>query len=206
LDVFFMIGLPRQTPESVRGTMRYCGELLAKCRDAGFGGRLRPFVSPLSPFLDPGSLAFEEPEKHGYRLFHRTLEEHRRALLAPSWKYTLNYETEWMSRDELVEATYEAALELNRLKLEHGLLGRAEGGRIEERISRERRLMREIDAVCAEPPGPDREGRLGELMRRFKAVGPATICKKDEMNWPARFVRFNPLRVFRSALAGILRR
>ena len=27
-----------------------------------------PFISPLAPFLDPGSRAFEEPERYGYRL------------------------------------------------------------------------------------------------------------------------------------------
>jgi hypothetical protein len=45
--------------------------------------RVIPFISPLAPFVDPGSRAFEEPEKHGYKLFARTLEEHRRQLLAP---------------------------------------------------------------------------------------------------------------------------
>jgi B12-binding domain/radical SAM domain protein len=206
LDVFFMIGLPGQTPESVLGTVAYCGELLEKCDRAGFEGRLLPFISPLSPFLDPGSPAFVEPERHGYRLFHRTLEEHRRALAAPSWKYTLNYETQWMTRDQLVEVTYEAALELNRIKRAHQLLTENQARRINERISRERELMHEIDRLCAEGAGPDREARLEELMRRFRAVGPATICSKTEMNWPARFVRFNPLGMVRSALEGILRR
>ena len=118
LDLFFMIGLPKQTPESVRETLRYCETLLARF---GQEHRVHPFISPLAPFLDPGSRAFEDPARYGYHLFHRTLEEHRQALLAPSWKYTLNYETDWMTRDELVESTYEAASELNRLKAEYGL-------------------------------------------------------------------------------------
>lgn len=46
----------------------------------------------------------------------------QKALLAPSWKYTLNYETEWMTRDRLVDVTYQAAWELNRVKCRHGLL------------------------------------------------------------------------------------
>jgi len=202
LDVFFMIGLPQQTPESVMETVRYCGELLERCRRAGFGGgRMRPFISPLAPFLDPGSRAFEAPEKHGYRLFHRTLEEHRRAMLAPSWKYTLNYETKWMSRDELVAVTYEAAIELNRLKRAYGLLGRKEAAKIAERITRERHLLHEIDKLVALPAGPGREAKIRERMLRFDAVGPATICKKKEMNWPTGWVRFHPLRILRAAFA-----
>ena len=71
LDVFFMAGLPRQTAESVLGTIDYCEDLL---RRFGTDGRLAPFISPLAPFLDPGSRGFEEPDEHGYRLFARTLE------------------------------------------------------------------------------------------------------------------------------------
>ncbi|HEX7587992.1 MAG TPA: TIGR04190 family B12-binding domain/radical SAM domain protein, partial [Anaerolineae bacterium] len=112
LDVYFMTGLPEQTYESVMGTIDYAGQLLARYDG---DGRLLPFISPLAPFVDPGSLAFEAPERHGYRLFARSLEEHRRNLVAPSWKYVLNYETRWMSRDGIVASTYEAGGRLNAL-------------------------------------------------------------------------------------------
>ncbi len=95
LDVFFMSGLPQQTAESVLQTVDYCEDLVNRF---GKDGRLAPFISPLAPFLDPGSRGYEEPEVHGYKLFARTLEEHRRLLVAPSWKYVLNYETQWMDR------------------------------------------------------------------------------------------------------------
>ena len=110
-DVFFMIGVPRQTVSSVLKTIDYCGDLLKT-----FDRRLNPFISPLAPFLDPGSIAFENAAELGYRLFCKTLEDHRQALLAPSWKHTLSYETQWMTRDDIVEITYQAALRLNQLK------------------------------------------------------------------------------------------
>jgi len=59
VDVFFMIGLPRQTPASVRETIDYCETLLQRFE------RLIPFISPLAPFVDPGSRVFEDPAKHG---------------------------------------------------------------------------------------------------------------------------------------------
>jgi B12-binding domain/radical SAM domain protein len=71
LDVFFMIGLPKQTARSVGETIRYCRRLLGR---HGGGGRLHPFISPIVPFLDPGSLAFEEPEKYGYEVEFSDLE------------------------------------------------------------------------------------------------------------------------------------
>ncbi len=62
------------------------------------------------------------------------MEEHRQALLSPSWKYILNYETEWMDRDAIVYSTYEAGKRLNRLKAEFGLIDRKTAESIEMRI------------------------------------------------------------------------
>ena len=122
-DVFFMIGIPRQTSASVMETIDYCGHLLKT-----FGRRLNPFISPLAPFLDPGSIAFENAEEVGYRVFCKTLEDYRQALLAPSWKYTLSYETRWMTREEIVDSTYQAGLRLNRLKEGTRACQRGDGG------------------------------------------------------------------------------
>jgi len=144
LDVYFMIGLPRQTRQSVMDTVAYCGELLDRY---GQDGRLHLFISPLAPFLDPGSMAFEEPERHGYRIFHRTLEEHRRALLSPSWKDVLNYETEWMTREDIVLSSYEAILELNRIKVRHGLMSSADLAQAEERTAKALRLLELLDGL-----------------------------------------------------------
>jgi clorobiocin biosynthesis protein CloN6 len=76
----------------------------------------------MAPFLDVGSRFFEEPDAHGYRIFHRTLEEHRQALVAPVWHERLNYCTDWLSRRDIQEVSYEAIAELVRVKGEIGLL------------------------------------------------------------------------------------
>jgi B12-binding domain/radical SAM domain protein len=144
LDIYFMIGLPKQTRRSVMDTVAYCGGLLDRY---GQDDKLHLFVSPLAPFLDPGSIAFEEPEKHGYKIFHRTLDEHRLALLSPSWKYVLNYETEWMTREDIVLSSYEASLELNRIKQRHGLMGPQEVQQAEERTSQALKLLELLDQV-----------------------------------------------------------
>ena len=36
----------------------------------------------MAPFLDPGSLVFDNPEEYGYTLRATTLEEHRQLLRA----------------------------------------------------------------------------------------------------------------------------
>ena len=200
LDLFFMIGLPGQTAQSVRDTLAYCRTLLER-----FGrnpsGWLHPYISPLAPFLDPGSLAFEHPEQYGYRLFCRTLEEHRRALLAPTWQDTLNYETEWLSRREIAQMTYEAAFELNRLKTEYGLQQQKIGRRLEQRIATERAVLAKIEEILATAAEADREARIAEVLRQFKLVGAATLCHAHEMKWPVSFLRFNPFRILQGLWA-----
>ena len=73
VDVFFMVGLPHQTHADALCIAGYCEHLLQRF---GAEGRLRPYVAPLAPFLDPGSRAFEHPDL-GVSLFCRTLEDHR---------------------------------------------------------------------------------------------------------------------------------
>jgi len=201
VDLFFMIGLPRQTPHSVQETLEYCETLLKEYTKNG-STRVHPYISPLAPFLDPGSQAFENPEKYGYRLFYKTLEEHRQALLTPSWKYMLNYETNWMSRDELVTSTYKAALQLNRLKVEYGLLRQREGNIMEARIKEAMSLMHRIDNILLIKDEQIRANRMNRLRTRFPSLNNSTICKKKELRWPVNSSRFNFLRILRAALRG----
>lgn len=190
LDIFFMTGLPRQTPQSVMGTIDYCGALLERF---GGDGRLHPYISPLAPFLDPGSAAFEDPERHGYRLFYRTLEEHRRALLSPSWKYILNYETEWMSRAEIVDTTYEALLRLSRLKRKHDLIEAREMEAAEERIRKSQELIGEIDRLLEIEDEAQRKRGLQALKAQMDEVNFATLPEDRELALPVGWGRFKPL-------------
>ncbi len=201
VDLFFMIGLPRQTPHSVQQTLEYCETLLKEYTKNG-STRVHPYISPLAPFLDPGSRAFENPEKYGYKLFYKTLEEHRQALLTPSWKYMLNYETNWMSRDELVTSTYKAALQLNRLKVAHGLLRQREGNIMEARIKKTISLMHQIDDILLIKDEQIRASRMDRLRTRFPSLNNSTICKKKELRWPVNLSRFNFPRIIRAALRG----
>ena len=192
LDVFFMVGLPQQTYASVMETIDYCQTLLE--RDRG-DGRLRPFISPLAPFLDPGSLAFENPEQYGYRLFCHTLEEHRQALLSPSWKQILSYETAWMTRDEIVASTYEAGLRLNRLKARHGLVSPQQAREIEARIHRAVDLMARIDRLV-ETVGPEELQReLHVLKPQIDRANISTVCEKSELELPVGRGKLNGVRI-----------
>jgi B12-binding domain/radical SAM domain protein len=188
LDLFFMIGLPYQNYQSVLDTVEYCDDLLTRF---GEGKKLHPYIAPLAPFLDPGSCVFENPEKFGYKLFCRTLEEHRRALLSPSWKQMLNYETKWMDRDEIVRSTYQAALRLNRTKHKHGLVSFRKFKEVEKGIREAINLIDEIDATIEDSGNRKVHPGSDDLNRPKHGLRTSTLCDKDELRWPVRFLKFN---------------
>ncbi len=191
LDIFFMIGIGKQTPQSALDTVEYCGHLLDR-----FGGdkRLFPFIAPLAPFLDAGSPAFEHPEKHGYRVFFKTVEEHRQALLQPSWKYSLNYETEWMSREQLVETTYTAMTRLNSLKAEYGVISQEMAEAENQRLEAAREMTHTIDKMVARG---DHEA-LSSLKDEIDRINMSAHTHWEELKLP---VGARPVRFLRSLLS-----
>jgi B12-binding domain/radical SAM domain protein len=190
LDVFFMIGLPQQDYQSVMDTVDYC-ESLMRDLDRGPTRRLIPFISPLAPFLDPGGPVFENPDRYGYFLFARTLEEHRQALLQPSWKYVLNYETQWMNRDQIVASTYEAGLRLNSLKAHYGLVDPEQAIRTEARILKARRLIAQVDDIMSIADAQRRTRLLRAIKPQVDDANLSTVCDKAELNVPLTGIRLN---------------
>lgn len=190
LDVFFMIGLPKQDYQSVMDTVEYSRYLMAEL-DTGQQRRLIPFISPLAPFLDPGSPVFENPERYGYRFFARTLEEHRQALVQPSWKYVLNYETQWMNRDQIVDSTYEAGLRLNRFKAEFGLVAPDQAARTEARILKAQQLIAQVDDIVS-IQNPERKAKLLRAIKpQVDDANLSTVCDKTELNVPLTGIKLN---------------
>jgi clorobiocin/coumermycin A biosynthesis protein CloN6/CouN6 len=141
--IWFFIGMPYQNRRSVLDTIAYSERLIRK-----FGGwQALPLICPMVPFLDPGCRFFEQPDQHGYRIFHRTLEEHRRALVEPLWHRRLNYETNWLGRRELQDVSYEAIARLVEIKGEYGVLPPEFCKVILETIEETRKLLAEIESA-----------------------------------------------------------
>jgi radical SAM superfamily enzyme YgiQ (UPF0313 family) len=189
LDVFFMIGLPGQSLESVRGTVDYCERLFQLCDK-----RLSCYISPMGPFIDPGSRGFEQPERFGYRLFARTLEEHRQLLVQPTWERILNYETKWMTRRELVDATYDAAERLNALKVQYGRLSPRRGREVALRIAAARALRERLEALLAQGGDPADDPTLRGEISEFSI---STVCDKRELFSRPRLSQFRLAEVAR---------
>lgn len=179
-DLFFMTGLPKQTRDSALASAEYARRLYSLVDD---DPRLAVYSSPLAPFIDPGSRVFESPEEFGYRLFARTLEDHRARLLQPSWKYILSYETAWMTRDDIVAATYDAADRLNEIRFERGQIDEGTFLGLRERTSVAREILSEVDRIVAIPGAEERGRALASLKERADAYMESTICEKRGLEW-----------------------
>ncbi len=112
IDIWYFIGMPEQDEHSVMDTVEYCIRLVKMFEGKG----VNPMLCPMIPFLDPGSTFFEYPEQNGYRVFHRTAEEHRSAMERASIINRINYETKWLRREDLVYVGFKAVRRLMEAK------------------------------------------------------------------------------------------
>ena len=152
-DVFYMTGLPGQSRESALGSVEYSRRLYQRL---GTDKRLFTFIAPMAPFLDPGSIIFENPREHGYKLLYKTLRDHKDALYQPSWKLYLNYQTDWMTRDQIANTTYEAMIQMNKVKSEMGVTEPQQAERINYGLTMAWNLMKKIDSIVESTSDPDR--------------------------------------------------
>jgi len=198
MDLFYMTGLPFQTRDSAVGSAKASKRLWEL---VGKDDGLFIFNAPFAPFVDPGSRAFEEPEKWGYRFFARTLEEHKRLLENPSWKHVLSYETELMSRDVIAETAYDAANELALSEYECSRISEETFKRRKERTEAARSLMHRVDKIVVITDKEERESRLWEIKDDSKKLMNSTVCDKKDLDWKAGSMWRNSPRV----MAGLLR-
>jgi B12-binding domain/radical SAM domain protein len=196
-DLFYMTGLPFQTKESALESAKASKKLWSM---VGKDDDLFIYNAPFAPFVDPGSRAFEEPDKWGYRFFARTLEEHRVLLDSPSWKHVLSYETKWMTRDDIAETSYDAALELAKMEHESGRISSESLKSRTERTEVARSLMHKIDEIVKIADAEERNSRLWEIKAEGKELMNSTVCDKNDLDWDAGSIWKNSPRVLRGMI------
>jgi len=196
IDLFFMVGIPGQTYISAVENIDFCETIHLACNK---DPRIFYFVAPLAPFLDPASPAFEHPEVHGYKKYCHTLEDHRKAIMQPSWKHMLSYETKDMTRDDIVNSTYEAAELLNDFKLEYQLISKEDYFDIKEKIEKSKEYIKMIDHVLSLPI-EEQAIELANIQEEIEELNKYSICGKNELKWevPKNYANF-----FSLALVGM---
>ena len=179
VDIFFMVGLPGQSYEDAIGFDGFCREILERFKG---DRRLEFFIAPLAPFVDPGSAAYDHPAEHGFKLRFHSLADHVQALTAPSWKEMLNYETDAMTRHEIVAATYEAMRRLQRLKYEWSMTDPGAYQAAMQRIDKSQAAVMAVDAAMKMPAGMARDTAMRAAANT--QAGQALIFQKNYLIWP----------------------
>lgn len=182
IDVYFMLGLSGQTPESALESVEYARHLYDVMDN---DKKIFTFTAPMAPFLDPGSMIYEDPGRYGFTRLYSNLREHKQALYQPSWKLYLSYETDWMTRDQLAETTYEAMIRMNRLKMDVGVTSRVNGEKVSHGLNMARTIMRRIDQIIDSTSDPlERQRRYDELKNEMEEAKRSTGLAKQELRMP----------------------
>jgi B12-binding domain/radical SAM domain protein len=182
IDLFFMVGIPSQDYESAMRNIEFCEFIHKEC---GEDSRISYFVAPLSPFLDPASPAFENPEQFGYKKFCNTLEDFRQAMLQPSWKNMLSYETNSMTREEIVKATYDSAKKLNQFKYHHQIIDKKVFDDVNEKIEKSIEFLDRIDQIMLLPQEKQKK-ELDLIKNEVEMINRHSICGKNELKWEVK--------------------
>ncbi len=201
-DLYFMTGLPYQTKESILETVKFCEEFYKRLN---WDKRFMPFISPMAPFLDPGSRIFESPKDFGFKLLANTLKDHIKLILKPSWKYILNYESNFISKDDLVDVTYKAALGLNELKAKAGSISEQVMFQNENRIKTALKIMSEIDKLINLKDNDIVNEKLSQLKDIAYKYSLSTVCEKRELDFPLFDKNFNWFNIIKDVVKDAIK-
>jgi hypothetical protein len=131
----------------------------------------------------------------------RSLEEHRKAMLSHTWTDMLNYETRWMDRETIAQATYDSAIGLSRLKGEQGLFRKKKTEAVIRRARLEMDTMQKFHSLKS-LPARERKRTSAALRKVMKQSNGASVCQKEELNMPVSAIRLQLLNLMRLLLTG----
>ena len=134
-DVYFTLGISQQGEKELDADIGYAKALTM--RHTSNKMPVYVFISPLTPFIDPGSLIYEKPEKYGFHITARTIDDYYNLLEnGKSWTDFLNYYTDWMSVNDIERLTYKSEIEMIRARIDAGLIDTDSAGIIIDNIQK----------------------------------------------------------------------
>jgi len=102
IGVFSMIALGDDTPKTIKDTWKIWEQICIINRESSGKSPVHHAFGPMI-LLDPGSPAFDYPEKHGYRLRFNNLEEYINGMSLMSWHQWISYETKYLNRETIIK-------------------------------------------------------------------------------------------------------
>ncbi len=134
-DVYFTLGISGQGEKELEDDIEYATKLMN--HEKGSDMKVYSFISPLTPFIDPGSLIYEKPEKYGFHITARTIEEYYNLLdKGKSWVDFLNYYNDWMNAKDIERLTYQSEIKMISARRDVGLIDSESAENIINNINR----------------------------------------------------------------------
>ena len=94
----------------------------------------------------------------------------------------LSYETDWMTRNRIVEATYRVGAGLNDLKRAAGLIDVATHANVARHFAVAQEVFRHLDAMANLPEAQRREA-LVQLAGQVEQANTASLVGEHELEW-----------------------
>ena len=127
-----------------------------------------PIMGPI--LLDPGSPAFDSPQKYGYKLLYRNLEEYIAGLSGPSWFQWLNYETAEMSKEAIAEMNMQSAAFAIEQHESYGLYDASQASAARERLKWDVLALTEVHRILQSGNPRQQESQLKKLKAKLDDV------------------------------------
>jgi B12-binding domain/radical SAM domain protein len=172
---FFSVGLAGETEAEMQETWEFWARLDQmdhEARSKGYFGDIEENVpiggQILGPIvLDPGSQAFDTPEKYGFKLLYKNFEEYLEGLSQPSWHQWLNYETELRNKDSILEMILQSTEFTIDQREKHGFFGPQEAYYERCCVEAERVIVKELDRIKNLDNAKERDSRTIAIRRNL---------------------------------------
>lgn len=170
---FFSVGLADETEQEMMETWSFWAELDRMDHEARRQGRFDDDAIPiggqiLGPIvLDPGSQAFDQPEKHGFKLLYNDFEAYHAALSQPSWHQWLNYETGPRDKRAILEMIFQSIEFTIDQREKFGFFGEQEAYYERCCVEADRVIVDELDRLMALESEQERNRRIIAIRRNL---------------------------------------
>jgi len=167
LGVFFMFGLAHETGDTLKETHELIMKLTELNLKPGSGPGIRTKTGEML-LLDPGSLAFDNPEKYGYRLLFKSLQDYINGLSSPAWTDWLSYETEKLARRELLELPIYFRDKLIDFYYSRDLMSKEQAELEHAKVKMDRTILDELERIRNLKNAKKKSERYMDLHRALK--------------------------------------
>ncbi len=175
VTTFFSTGLAGETRQEMLETWDLWEKLssleniiLAREASLGLGSGLPlggPIMGPI--LLDPGSLAFDFPEKYGYQLLYKNLKEYIAGLSGPSWYQWLNYQTDVADKRAIAEMNMQSAAFVIEQRAANGWYNSVQAAAERQRLKADITALTEVYRILQISDKMQRESQLKALKARL---------------------------------------